>query len=145
MKLLLAYDGEAHSQAALEEAARVASEGGASVTVIGVVTPAESPSHFGTGPRPRTHDHVASAHAYLLSRGVESEMKVEQGEAADEILREAEAGGYDLIVTGTRGHGPVARLVLGSVSRKVAEHALCPVTVVGEQHRLRVEPSAAGV
>lgn len=36
----------------------------------------------------------------------------------------------DLIVVGDRGHGPVARLVLGSVSHGLAQHAACPVAIV---------------
>jgi nucleotide-binding universal stress UspA family protein len=34
-----------------------------------------------------------------------------------------------LVVLGSRGHGRVARMLLGSVSRYVAAHAVCPVVV----------------
>jgi nucleotide-binding universal stress UspA family protein len=38
--------------------------------------------------------------------------------------------GVDLLVCGSRGHGPVGSALLGGVSRRVVHHAACPVIVV---------------
>ena len=43
---------------------------------------------------------------------------------------ETESKGADLLVVGRRGHNPIARWLLGSVSRHVTAHATCPVVVV---------------
>lgn len=36
----------------------------------------------------------------------------------------------DLLVLGSRGYGPLTRVLLGSVSRRAAQDAPCPVLVV---------------
>jgi Universal stress protein UspA and related nucleotide-binding proteins len=46
-----------------------------------------------------------------------------------EVLRHASEGA-DLLVVGSRGHGALAGMVLGSVSQGVLHHARCPVAVV---------------
>jgi nucleotide-binding universal stress UspA family protein len=48
----------------------------------------------------------------------------------DEVLDLADEIGADLIVMGSRGRGPVKRLVMGSVSEGVVHHARRPVLVL---------------
>ncbi|TCP59311.1 nucleotide-binding universal stress UspA family protein [Tumebacillus sp. BK434] len=52
------------------------------------------------------------------------------GVPSDVILKEAEAGGYDLLVLGAEGHGVVESVLLGSVSAKVLHYAKLPVLIV---------------
>ena len=49
------------------------------------------------------------------------------------VLSEAERVAADVIVLGWRGHGPIRRLLKGSVSRGVVRGARCPVFVVGRR------------
>src|SRR3989304_1067411 len=51
------------------------------------------------------------------------------GPPATALLDEANALKPDLLVIGSRGHGPMATVLLGSVSTEVADHAPCPVLV----------------
>jgi len=142
-KILLAYDGFEHSRHALEETAKLAADGHGRVTILSVVPPDARASKAGghVGMRPHAHEDVARAHEYLHERSIESEMKMDDGDPAEQILAEAKAGGYDLVVVGSRGLGPVGRLLLGSVSTEVVEHAPCPVLVASEDMTERLEPS----
>jgi nucleotide-binding universal stress UspA family protein len=58
------------------------------------------------------------------------ERKLVHGEPAAEICRVAEEDGYDVIVIGSHGTGFVKRVLMGSVSHHVIQHAPCPVLVV---------------
>ncbi len=53
-----------------------------------------------------------------------------RGRPASAIVEEARTWKADLLVLGNRGHGPIASMVLGSVSAEVVDHAPCPVLVV---------------
>jgi nucleotide-binding universal stress UspA family protein len=53
------------------------------------------------------------------------------GGAADALVEQAQ--GAALLVVGSRGHGAVASLLLGSVSTALAHHASCPLTIVRPQ------------
>jgi nucleotide-binding universal stress UspA family protein len=53
------------------------------------------------------------------------------------VLGEAARFGADVIVVGWRGHGPVRRLLMGSVSRGVVRGARCAVMVVRRRRRVR--------
>lgn len=46
-----------------------------------------------------------------------------------EVLKEA-AAGADLLVVGSRGHGQLAGMIMGSISQALLHHAPCPLAVV---------------
>ncbi len=49
------------------------------------------------------------------------------GDPAVQIVEQAQAGEFDLIVMPTHGHGPFRRFLLGAVTAKVLHDAVCPV------------------
>ena len=51
------------------------------------------------------------------------------GDPALGLIKACEDG-VDLLVVGSRGYGPLARVLVGSVSRKVVQNAPCPVLTV---------------
>lgn len=74
---------------------------------------------------------LADARALLESRGVQPhEVICANGELVPTIAARASAGGYDLIVMGSKGRGSVADLVLGSVVQRVLAVSKVPVLVV---------------
>ena len=65
----------------------------------------------------------------LDETGVRVETAVLTGRPASAIVEKAAAIHADLVVVGSRGHGTIGSMVLGSVSAEVADHAHCPVLV----------------
>jgi nucleotide-binding universal stress UspA family protein len=61
--------------------------------------------------------------------GSEIEIRLLDGPPGPTLVSESK--GAAMLVVGRRGHGALARLLLGSVSRYAAIHALCPVVVIG--------------
>ncbi|WP_066945559.1 universal stress protein [Streptomyces lushanensis] len=86
----------------------------------------------------RAENLVAAAEerANLLAPEVKVSTAIEPEDPVTVLLREAREA--TLLVLGPRGHGPVAGMLLGSVSLAVAARARCPVTVVrGEEPNRR--------
>ncbi len=66
----------------------------------------------------------------LTRRWPMAAVSVVESAPVDGIIAEADGIQADAIVVGWRGHGPVRRLLAGSVSRGVVRSAKCPVLVV---------------
>ena len=133
MKILVAYDGSEPAGHALTRAAEIARHGH-DVTVISVV-PLQPAGPRSAGPivSGDIEEHgreLQEAVAKLKEAGVEAETIEAVGHPAESIVDEAERGGFGLIIVGHRGHGGVARFLLGSTAIRVVTHAHCDVLVV---------------
>lgn len=74
---------------------------------------------------------VDHARDKAISRGVTAvDVRVADGDAAEVIAETLQDGAHDLLVVGTRGHGTLHGLLVGSVSHKVLGLHACPVLVV---------------
>ncbi len=84
------------------------------------------------GAEERRHAEVTldDAERALAGTGRPVERLVLQGHAAGSIVDEARSWGADLVVVGSRGHGPITSMVLGSTSAAIIDAAPCPVLVV---------------
>lgn len=145
MKILLAVDGSAYSDAALEEVLRRQWPAHSEVRVI---TAFQLPAVVGMEPwvpAPQYFEQIEGsvreaaegAKGRALARlreigdqALEISGDAIQGPAAQVIVEEAERWGADLIVMGSRGLGAWNRLLLGSVSSAVVHHAKCSVEIV---------------
>jgi nucleotide-binding universal stress UspA family protein len=66
----------------------------------------------------------------LIKAGYVVDGIVRLGKPADEVLKIASKKKADLIVTGAKGMGAIARFLLGSVSTRLVQHSICSVLVV---------------
>ncbi|MEV4642922.1 universal stress protein [Actinoplanes sp. NPDC049548] len=81
--------------------------------------------------------------ARAVAPGIWLEADAMIGDPASHLIELSDA--VALVVVGSRERGDLAALILGSVSRRVAVHASCPVTVVRGRRDVREAPIAVGV
>jgi nucleotide-binding universal stress UspA family protein len=135
-RILLATDGSPHSEEASKYARDLALRDGALVVVVhtfpAVPTYLSEPWREQLISRDILEgNRVANQAAETLrGAGVKVLVEVLEGPPADTILRVADVRQCDLIVMGSRGHGDLASLLLGSVSHRVLAHAHVPVMIV---------------
>ena len=133
-RIVVGVDGSEQSKDALRWAQRIAAVEHAAIDVVGAWA---WPSVLGLSGVPmdyspkddiekeltETVDAIFGAH-----RPPDLSVRAVNGTAAHVLVEESR--GALLVVVGSRGLGGFMGLLLGSVSRHVAEHASCPVLVV---------------
>jgi nucleotide-binding universal stress UspA family protein len=141
--ILVAIDGSQAAAAALDEAIDLARTDGARLVLISVAAPPRlrlaAPPYV---PYPTELDlergawNIVGRAEQRVPPDVPVTSLVRSGDAAVAIAARAEQGGHDLVVIGSREHGRLASLFLGSVSREVAARSPVPVRVVSARTEL---------
>jgi nucleotide-binding universal stress UspA family protein len=138
-RILAAYDGSSHSKRALMRAAKAARDHGSSLMIVTVVdltvismAPMSPPipEEVYNGLMQGGKDLLSQALGLVQPTVPGASGVVEEGNAAQAILRVASARESDLIVVGRRGISGVERFLIGGVSSNVVAHSKCDVLVV---------------
>jgi len=137
MRILVGVDGSTCSIHAATQAGRLASKLRAELELIYVVPPPLFPSGEGTCELDLEGATGNFARKMLtgVRRGLQdrcpvTKLRVLQGSAAEVLVDQARAQDVILVVVGSRGHGALARALLGSHSDRVVRHSPKPVLVV---------------
>jgi len=132
--IVVGFNGTVESRAAVQAAAEIRRDLHARLRVICV---AEDPdpllASYGYALDWPEIANASRAHAErllheLLAELDDAEGEVVAGRAGKQL--ESFAEGADLLVIGSRGWGPLRRVLLGSTSDRLVHHAACPVLVV---------------
>ena len=137
----VAYDGSAESKLALAYAQGLAAKANARIRVLNVEEPmAVVPGVVGYTPPPPTDPGELIEEA-LAAIGTKSrgEGRCLAGPTAASLAAACEDG-VDILIAGSRGSGPLGRVLLGSVSTQLIHKAPCPVLVVPRGEARRAVP-----
>ncbi len=148
-RILVPIDGSEPSNRALDYALDLAEELDAEVVILSVVPPVTLPvfsEEPGITPiiTPRDIDRYNSklratfenvlSEALARARTKKPDLRVStkllEGRPADKIVEVAERENFDLIIMGSRGLSGLRELLLGSTTRRVADHCTKPLLII---------------
>jgi nucleotide-binding universal stress UspA family protein len=154
--ILVGVDGSRHAECALDEAIDLAVGSRARLTILTAI-PRPQPWVFTgltAGPAATLTTELAHESEEILRRACERVpdevplTTVLTRRPARAALRDrAREAGHDLVVVGSRGLGPLAAALMGSVSHHLQRHCRVPVLVVHAEPAggARPAPSQSGV
>lgn len=150
MRVLLAHDGSDHAAQAANLVRDVRWPSESALRIVSVIEPTmvamTSYAAAGAGYWSQLDGELSDYYNDALAEAIRQlgapdrtvDGAVLYGRPATVIADEAGTFGADLVVVGSRGHGAIASLVLGSVSAEVVDHAPCPVLVARQASLSRV-------
>ncbi len=137
-KILVAFDGSQEACRAFEFALKLSKECQAKEREILVLSVSQPPEPADIVEVKAVIDSATEYYKkefeklQTLAKDYNVQIKTEivVGHPADQIVRYAAENQVDIIIMGQRGMSKIERWLLGSVSRRVATYATCPVTIV---------------
>lgn len=134
-KILIATDGSKTADSAVEHAAYIARVASADEVVVLHVCPACTPELDPDSKNRETADEIVKkASASIAAEGIVVrsilEMDYPPDEVGEAVVDIATRENVDLLILGSRGLSEFKGILLGSVSHKVLQKALCPVLVI---------------
>jgi nucleotide-binding universal stress UspA family protein len=141
-RVLVATDTSATSASAERAGVELSARVGASLIFVSVIDP--SRLRLPGGLFISRVDQVRSQRESALARIVANARRLDvaaqyliwEGDPGASVIEAAEAEGVDVIVVGSHDRGPIGRLLLGSVSSYVVDHARRRVVVIRPGQRI---------
>jgi nucleotide-binding universal stress UspA family protein len=142
-RVLICTGGLDVANPVIEAGARLAGAARAKATLLYVTSPAAS-MYAGLGIKETLSKllhtdtpiarHLRHGSEILSQQQVDVELKLRHGVVADEVLREAQEGDYDLVVIGASGAaGRIREWLMRNITRQIVEHSPCSVLVVKQR------------
>lgn len=151
MRVLVAIDGSECADVAVDLVAAIAWPRHSTIEVVQAVSsgiavfggpwppiPPVDSSAFDADIRRSAQRTLDAAAARLDAPGRSVETAIASGRAADVITALAHEHGADLVVVGSRGHGTLESMLLGSTSSEVVDRSSMPVLVARGRQLRRV-------
>lgn len=153
LPIIVGVDGSPASRVAVDWAARDAALRGADLKLVHVLVPPAVMAFPEVPMPPGFMEWQDEEGRRLLDSAVKT---VEEAGAEVEVSTDMVSGpavpvladlssSAQMIVVGCRGHGALARGLLGSISTGLAHHAHCPVAIIHDEDPLMSHPSKAPV
>ena len=136
-KIVWATDGSEAADQALDVATRMASETGGEILAVHCIEmtmPGKASGRYPVFANEEEMDQkIARQVKEVLAHGIPAHMQITRtdvGNAAHAIAKVVREQDGEVIVVGTRGRGPVAGLLLGSVTQRLLHTSPCPVLAI---------------
>jgi nucleotide-binding universal stress UspA family protein len=130
-RILVPLDGSRRAEAILPDVLKLAAQHQAEVVLLRVASAHSLGGANLTEAQVRAVEkadrYLSEVEERLAGRGIRVSRVVRYGQAPEEILDHARAGGIDLIAMSTHGRSGIGRILLGSVAEHVLRGASVPV------------------